>query len=262
MPMVYCARIVSLLFLGLLGLVVMAQEFTLDEYDADELNWEDFEEEVEWERRLERSEDSSPEDYSSEGLDVGSTDWESLTEGYDYTEEKAEPKEPIEWEASESDWDWSVSPAWKYVLFGFVLLILVIVLFRLLTDQRASNVAVRNLEEELERAEEDIADADLLRLLERAKSESNLRMMIRIRYLMLIQKLDEAELISYRKDRSNWSYHGELVGVAQQRFGRLTRIFDYIWYGNVLPTQGDEEQVAKEIDSFMQELSNKDGRNG
>ena len=141
--------------------------------------------------------------------------------------------------------------------FGLVLIVLVIVLVKLLTDQRASNIVVRDLKDAVQQAEEDLAGADLLALLDQAREESDLRMMVRIRYLMLIQKLDDIGSITYRKDRSNWSYHAELVGQTQERFGRLTRIFDYIWYGNVQPTSADENQVAEEISSLMTDLGKK-----
>ena len=239
----------------------MAQDDPIEFDEPEVFDWDTSEEDVEWERRLERSDRMDEESYGNSTLDLGDADWDGLTEGYDYDEKREEPEEEDieEYESVESDEGsteepWFRSSAWKYVTFGLVLIVLILVLFKLLTDQRANNIAVRNLEDAVEEAEEDLAGADLRRLLDRAMEESDLRMMIRIRYLMLIQKMDENGLITYRKDRSNWSYHSDLIGPTQQRFGRLTRIFDYIWYGNVQPSATDESQVAQEIESFMIEL--------
>ena len=259
--MVYSVRIIKLLLLLVVLCQANAQESTFELEDLEVFEWDSTGTETDWERRLERSESDGVDSYGNDQLELEEHDWEALTDDYDYRE-KDEPEEEPEAEELDSELDdaavpWYRSPVWKYVTFGAVLLVLVIVLVRLLTDQRASNVAVKDLEEALELAEEDLAGADLRRLLEQAREESDLRMMIRIRYLMLIQRLDDRGLINYRKDRSNWSYHADLAGATQQRFGRLTQIFDFVWYGNVQPTEADEHQVAQEIEEFMGELGKK-----
>lgn len=80
---------------------------------------------------------------------------------------------------------------------------------------------------------DDITDTNWESLLHKAAKEGDLRMAVRYSYLLLLQILQEKDLIHYRNDKTNFQYAGELVDTPyKQTFRKLTRQYEYTWYGN------------------------------
>lgn len=80
---------------------------------------------------------------------------------------------------------------------------------------------------------DDLATVDVAALLARALAEGRLREAVRYRFLVLLQALDRAGVVAWRRDKTNRDYatearrHGD-VGTA---FAEAARAFDYVWYG-------------------------------
>jgi hypothetical protein len=56
---------------------------------------------------------------------------------------------------------------------------------------------------------------------------------VRLLYLRCLKQLSDAKLISWQIDKTNATYLFELDDTGQrQKFGLLTRQFEYIWYGD------------------------------
>ena len=88
------------------------------------------------------------------------------------------------------------------------------------------------LDIEIDQLEKDLPDSELDPILVRAEKAENYRLAIRLRYLMVIQKLSEKEIIKWKKDKTNGQYARELRGTEyEQHFRMLTRIFESLWYG-------------------------------
>ena len=69
--------------------------------------------------------------------------------------------------------------------------------------------------------------------IEKAISQHNFRMAVRLLYLKCLKQLSDSNLIHWQIDKTNSVYLFELGDSPQKGpFGTLTRQFEYIWYGN------------------------------
>lgn len=94
----------------------------------------------------------------------------------------------------------------------------------------------------------DIPQEDFDQRLEEALGKRNFRQAIRLYYLEILRQLSGARLIEWHPDKTNRHYLREIGdGEIQERFGRLTRTFEYIWYGEASPGQQDFEAVRAEF---------------
>jgi hypothetical protein len=81
---------------------------------------------------------------------------------------------------------------------------------------------------------EDIAEVDLETRLGAALNAGQHREAVRVRYLLLLQALDAAGAIAWRRDKTNRQYVAEVRAARPERarsFARATRVFDAVWYG-------------------------------
>ena len=81
---------------------------------------------------------------------------------------------------------------------------------------------------------EDIAEVDLEARLSDALGRGDHREAVRVRYLRLLQALDAAGALAWRRDKTNRQYVAEVAASAPDRaraFARATRVFDAVWYG-------------------------------
>lgn len=81
---------------------------------------------------------------------------------------------------------------------------------------------------------EDIAEVDLGARLGDALDRGDLRQAVRLRYLLVLQALDGAGVLTWRRDKTNRQYVTE-VGATRadlaSPFRAVTRAFDAVWYG-------------------------------
>ena len=69
--------------------------------------------------------------------------------------------------------------------------------------------------------------------IERALSNHDYRLAVRLLYLKSLKKLSDAGVIHWETDKTNAAYIREIKNAAQrERFVTLTREFEYVWYGN------------------------------
>jgi hypothetical protein len=96
----------------------------------------------------------------------------------------------------------------------------------------------------------DIAADNWEALLQRAVSNNDLPQAVRYSYMWLLQMLQEAQLIHYREDKTNFDYYKELRETAyKQSFRQLSRQYEYVIYGNYALSSAAYNQY---IDLFNQ----------
>ncbi len=81
---------------------------------------------------------------------------------------------------------------------------------------------------------EDIAEVDLGARLAAALDGGDLREAVRVRYLLVLQALDAAGALAWRRDKTNRQYVGEVAASRADLappFRSVTRAFDAVWYG-------------------------------
>lgn len=68
--------------------------------------------------------------------------------------------------------------------------------------------------------------------IEKAVSNGNYRLAVRLFYLQSLKLLNDRQLISWQPEKTNHAYVNEITDPGRrQDFGALTRQFEYIWYG-------------------------------
>jgi len=74
---------------------------------------------------------------------------------------------------------------------------------------------------------------DLQALIREALDKKNFRLAIRFYYLLVLQKLSNAELINWQVQKTNHDYIYEIQDTRLRNdFRTVTDIYDYSWYGN------------------------------
>lgn len=91
----------------------------------------------------------------------------------------------------------------------------------------------QNPEVILSEDEDIIENQDIEQLIADAISQKEYRAAVRYYYLSILKKLKEQELIIWEAQKTNTDYLTELQQPdLQQQFRKLTRSYDFIWYGS------------------------------
>lgn len=168
-------------------------------------------------------------------------DYDKATKGIDYTENiaKRKKKEDKDYDYNRPDWDlgdWSVlAEVLKFLGIGGVILLLAYLIF-ILVDQNYSNKKVINIQdhEVFENLEQYIHELDLNDLLQQAINQNNYKLAVRIYYLIIIKKMSTANLIDWKKQKTNGEYLSEMYGKSLfDHFRTSTNLFERVWYGDV-----------------------------
>lgn len=109
----------------------------------------------------------------------------------------------------------------------------------------------------LSEEEEIIKSRNISELIKEAIEEKNFRLAIRYYFLLILQQLTQKELIAYDFGKTDADYLRELgEKELQQQFKQLTRIYDFVWYGNFEATETQFQRSQREFER-MQDLIRK-----
>jgi uncharacterized protein DUF4129 len=97
----------------------------------------------------------------------------------------------------------------------------------------------------------DIQDINLDEKIQQALAAKDHRMAVRYMYLKALKLLNERQWIRYHADGTNYEYVNQMSGRKQaSEFSYLTRIYDYVWYGEFAVTQEQFDIVYKNFSHF------------
>lgn len=103
--------------------------------------------------------------------------------------------------------------------------------------------------------EEIIRNKNISELMEKALADKDYRLAVRYYYLLILQKLTEAEIISYESDKTNSDYISEISSDALKiGFRKVTNLYDHIWYGNFEVTEEDFSKVQPTFTSLKKQI--------
>jgi hypothetical protein len=151
---------------------------------------------------------------------------------YWYANMVPEKEKPVEIKRTKGllDEQWFRILMWVIIVGGFIAVVVWyltssnIMLFR-------KNAKKINVDEE-EEISEDIFALNYEKEIQKAVSEKNYRLAVRLMYLQTLKRLSEKNEISYTHERTNSDYLAELLNTRfYTDFFRLTRNFEYTWYG-------------------------------
>ncbi len=119
-----------------------------------------------------------------------------------------------------------------YILLGVLIFILIKFFLNINATgmQRAkNNQGLVSLSEE----EHIIKNEDIQQLIKKALEGQNYRLAVRYYYLYILQLMSEQELIAWEPQKTNDDYLKEIKRQELKLpFGKITRLYTYIWYGN------------------------------
>ncbi len=140
-----------------------------------------------------------------------------------------------------------------YVLLAVLLFILV--KFFLNVNARAISYAKKN-QATMAMSEEEhiIKNENIQKLIQEALANDNYRLAVRYYYLFILQIMTEKELIDWQIQKTNEDYLKELKQERLQHpFKDITRLYDYIWYGE-FPMDHEKYQKAESSFSTLKQL--------
>lgn len=187
---------------------------------------------------------------------------------YEKEPEKEEKQEPLEEEEAqveyEEPFDWSdwLQGVFLSDLAKIICIILVVALLTFLIIQltrariKSAKIKLQPVSAEIPtNLDEDLPESDLERYLRLALEKSDFKTAVRVLFLMSIQKMNELELIRWKKDKTNRDYLNEIRPLPYYGdFRELTLIYEVVWYGerNLIKTEFD--QVKGAFDQYRQKL--------
>ena len=103
---------------------------------------------------------------------------------------------------------------------------------------------------------ENIFEIKFEKEIQKAIDAGNFRLAVRLMYLRTLKDLSLRNLINYTHEKTNTDYLFQLAGSPYyNNFFRLTRSFDYTWYGHFPLSQESFSVIQNDFNSFKQQLS-------
>ncbi|RXG16335.1 hypothetical protein DSM03_103522 [Leeuwenhoekiella aestuarii] len=137
--------------------------------------------------------------------------------------------------------------ALPYLLIAGVLVFLIWLFLRI--DLGGSPLKNAELNKVILSDEQDIIEThDIESLITQALHENNYRLAVRFYYLLVLQKLSKKDIIDWQVQKTNADYVYEIKSEGLRNdFTKLTRIYDFIWYGNFDVNETDFLKAEKEF---------------
>ncbi len=103
--------------------------------------------------------------------------------------------------------------------------------------------------------EEDIKGINFEERITKAYNEKNYRLAIRWCYLKQLNNLNNAGLISWQSHKTNIDYGKELAKTNfKAGFVDLSRVYDFVWYGQYLVTEQDYLKLKQKFTDFEEQV--------
>ena len=105
-------------------------------------------------------------------------------------------------------------------------------------------------------SQQHITQVDFTILLEKALADKDYRLAIRYQYLISLKVLATQEKISWEFHKTNLDYIQELSNTSlKETFGKISYIYDYIWYGEQPIDQQKYQQAVGTFHHLKQQLN-------
>lgn len=102
---------------------------------------------------------------------------------------------------------------------------------------------------------EDIFAINYQKEIDKAAAQGNYRVAIRLMFLRLLKNMSEKNIIRYKQDKTNLDYLMELHPTDYyNHFFRITRNFEYSWYGHFEINEDGYKVIRNDFDQFDKAL--------
>jgi hypothetical protein len=102
---------------------------------------------------------------------------------------------------------------------------------------------------------EDIFAINYQREIDKAASQGNYRLAVRLMYLRLLKDLADRNIIQYKQDKTNFDYLLQLHPTKYyNHFFRLTRHYEYSWYGHFDVEENKYSIIKNDFNQFERDI--------
>ncbi|WP_029904404.1 hypothetical protein [Prevotella sp. 10(H)] len=146
---------------------------------------------------------------------------------------------------------------------GYVVIIAVIVIICLVVlkfmgvDFRTAFRKKKMDTPEIDIYTENVHEMDFDSLIAAAMKNKDYRLVVRFLYLKNLKLLSDKEIIEWKANKTNYSYQYEIENSnIRSGFLETTLLFDYIWYGEFIPSESNFPAIYGKMDSFSKMIAN------
>lgn len=191
---------------------------------------------------------------SAKKLDSTLLDSLRAEEDFWYVNTAPPPPKPLK-ERKNTTSGWLSNALWAFIIGGFIIFL---IWFILSSDIRLFRKPARSSKNKLATpsVKNEPEEVDFEKQIALAIQSGNYRLATRLLYLQVLQVLSEKKLIQYQQQRTNADYLAQLYGSNYYSdFFRLTRHFEYSWYGLFDLQKNMFLQVQQEFSNFKKRLA-------
>lgn len=180
------------------------------------------------------------EEYLTEELEVEKFDrdeWKKLTEDIDYSEKKIKEKKKKEPQEFNPEGVAAIGKFLMYLVIAIGVGAIIFIISKLITEGNFSfkknrKIKAGSVTYDLDEIEENLPDVELKTPIEKAIADGNYPLAIRLYYLSIIQELSANEIITWKREKTNFEYIREMrTHRLGNDFRNVTQIFERVWYG-------------------------------
>ncbi len=114
----------------------------------------------------------------------------------------------------------------------------------------------------LNEEEEIVQSRDIRKLIDEAVAADNFRLAVRYQYLLILQQLSQTGYIDYQFPKTDEEYLDEIEKKPLKiQFKKITRIYDFIWYGSFEVTSENYPKAKNEFEKMQQLINRRDEQN-
>ena len=173
----------------------------------------------------------------------------------DEAPKRAKPKEVKPKAASQSIFAqaWFGYLMWFIIIGGFVAILIWFLMSGNIRLYQKKAPEINTVKDELNT--ENIFDIDYGAEIDKAINQNDYRFAIRLYYLNLLKELAQKTIINYKQERTNSDYVLQLWGtVYYTEFFKLTRNFEYAWYGQFPVSEEVFQSIRDSFQTFKNRL--------
>jgi hypothetical protein len=145
----------------------------------------------------------------------------------------------------------SYRSVWQYVVLACIAALTIYLLMKaeVLGALFPRKAATNSLD--YENLSENIHEINFEQAIEEAIYQRNFRLGVRLLYLQTLKQLADSGQIAYRPEKTNRQYVYELINRPYQSdFERLTRQFEFVWYGDFPIDENQFTQIKNAFSAF------------
>jgi len=143
----------------------------------------------------------------------------------------------------------------KYFFIGLGIVIVVYLIIKMIGTRNIFSKKAQETNLPYKIFNENIHEINYEQELQHFISDGKYRLAVRLLYLRALKKLNDADLIQWQPEKTNYNYIMEISKPElKSDFSKLTLQFDYIWYGDFPIDMKEFEPINESFNQFNKQI--------